>query len=369
MLKLIRRLRYLLRLDDAAAELREELEFHRVEHQRHLEQTGTPGSTAADASRRALGNTALACEDARAVWIWPWLENLRRDVVYAFRMLVQRPAFTFAIILVVGLGIGATTGVFGLLDALVLKSLPVREPERLVFLENPSFSYPVFSEVRSRGSRVFSSIFAWNIDRLSVQWAGALEPTDVLLASGDFYSTLGVQAALGRTFDAADNRIGGGPQGLVAVISDACWRRRFASDPGVIGRQLRIERRSFTIVGVTPAGFFGVAVGLSPEMTVPLTTVQDEETLRQPFASWLHVMGRLHDGVPLAQANAEFAPMWRGILEATTSAGMPAERRATFLGRQTSLVAARTGYSRVRNQFQRPLWIESRRRNQSDRRR
>ncbi len=369
MLKLIRRLRYLLRLDDAAAELREELEFHRVEHQRHLEQTGTPGSTAADASRRALGNTALACEDARAVWIWPWLEKLRRDVVYAFRMLVQRPAFTFAIILVVGLGIGSTTGVFALLDALVLKSLPVREPERLVFLENPSFSYPVFSEVRSRGSRVFSSIFAWNIDRLSVQWAGALEPTDVLLASGDFYSTLGVQAALGRTFDAADNRIGGGPQGLVAVISDACWRRRFASDPGVIGRQLRIERRSFTIVGVTPAGFFGVAVGLSPEMTVPLTTVQDEETLRQPFASWLHVMGRLHDGVPLAQANAEFAPMWRGILEATTSAGMPAERRATFLGRQTSLVAARTGYSRVRNQFQRPLWIESRRRNQSDRRR
>lgn len=357
MLKLLRRITYLLRQRRVDDDLQREVEFHRAMEAERLERDGLDRATAHSASVRRIGNVTLAREDARAVWIAPWLENLQRDIAYAFRMLVQRPGFTFAIVLVMGLGIGSTTGVFGLLDALVLKSLPVREPDRLVFLEKPSFSYPVFTEMRRRGTHVFSSLFAWNIDRLTVQWTESLEPTEVLLASGEFYSALGVNAALGRTFDNSDDRVGGGDHGLVAVISDACWRRRFSADPGVIGRQVRVERRSFTIVGVTPPGFFGVAAGLAPEISVPLTSIQDQVTLREQFSTWLHLMGRLNDGLSLAQANAEFAPMWQAILEATTDPGMPADRRARFLGRQTSLVSARTGFSRVRNQFQQPLWL------------
>ena len=322
-----------------------------------LERAGLDPATARAASVRRMGNVTLAREDARAVWIAPWLDNVQRDIAYACRVLVQRPVFTLAIVLVMGLGIGSTTGVFALLDALVLKSLPVREPERLIYLENPSFSYPVFSELRARGGHLFSGLFAWNVDRLNVQWTQSLEPADVLLASGDFYAILGVNAALGRTFDSSDDRVGGGDHGLVAVISDECWRRRFSADPGVIGRQVRVERRSFTIVGVTPPGFFGVAAGVSPEITVPLTTIQDQETLRARFASWLHLMGRLRDGISLTQANAEFAPLWRATLEATTDPGLPNDRRARFLGRKTSLASARTGFSRVRNQFQQPLWL------------
>jgi len=356
-LKLLRRITYLLRQRHVDDDLRREVEFHRAMEAERLERGGLDRATAHSASVRRMGNVTLAREDARAVWIAPWLEDLQRDIAYAFRMLVKRPGFTFAIVLVMGLGIGSTTGVFGLLDALVLKSLPVREPDRLVFLEKPSFSYPVFTEMRSRGTHVFSSLFAWNIDRLSVQWTGPLEPTAVLLASGEFYSTLGVNAALGRTFDNTDDRIGGGDHGLVAVISDTCWRRRFSADPGVIGRQVRVERRWFTIIGVTPPGFFGVAAGLAPEITVPLTTIQDQATLREQFSTWLHLMGRLNDRVSLAQANAEFVPMWQAVLEATTDPGMPVDRRARFLGRQTSLVSARTGFSRVRNQFQEPLWL------------
>ena len=146
-----------------------------------------------------------------------------------------------------------------------------------------------------------------------------------------------MKAALGRTFDTGDDRLGGGDHGLVAVISDACWRRRFSTDPGVIGRQVRIERQSFTIIGVTPPGFFGVAAGLAPEITIPLTTIQDRETLREQFSSWLHLMGRLDDGVSLVQANAEFAPVWQAVLEATTDPSMPSDRRTMFLGRKTSL--------------------------------
>ncbi len=357
MLKLLRRLQYLWWQRRIDSDLAQEVEFHRAMEADRLERAGLDPDVARATSVRSMGNVTLAREDARAVWIAPWLENTQRDIAYAFRMLVQRPGFTVAIAMVMGLGIGSTTGVFGLLDALVLESLPVQQPERLVYLANPSFSYPVFTEVRARGTHVFSSLFAWNVDRLSVEWAGPLEPTEVLLASGELYSTLGVKAALGRTFDTGDDRLGGGDHGLVAVISDACWRRRFSTDPGVIGRQVRIERQSFTIIGVTPPGFFGVAAGLAPEITIPLTTIQDRETLREQFSSWLHLMGRLDDGVSLVQANAEFAPVWQAVLEATTDPSMPSDRRTMFLGRKTSLQSARTGFSRVRNQFQEPLWM------------
>ena len=152
MLKLLRRITYLLRQRHVDDDLRREVEFHRAMEAERLERGGLDRATAHSASVRRMGNVTLAREDARAVWIAPWLEDLQRDIAYAFRMLVKRPGFTFAIVLVMGLGIGSTTGVFGLLDALVLKSLPVREPDRLVFLEKPSFSYPVFTEIRSRGT-------------------------------------------------------------------------------------------------------------------------------------------------------------------------------------------------------------------------
>src|SRR5262245_38161767 len=166
MLKLFKRIVYLLQQRQFDRDLAQEVEFHRAMEAERLERTGLDRETAQAASVRRMGNVTLAREDARAVWVAPWLENLQRDVAYAFRLLVQRPGFTFAIVLVMGLGIGSTTGVFGLLDALVLKSLPVREPERLVFLEKPSFSFPVFTEIQARGTRVFSGLFAWNVDRL-----------------------------------------------------------------------------------------------------------------------------------------------------------------------------------------------------------
>jgi predicted permease len=356
-LKLFRRLKYLIARRRIEEDFLQEVDFHRAMEAERLERAGLDRPDAQRASRRTMGNVTLAREDARAVWIAPWFDSVRRDIGYALRIVLQRPAFTVAIVLVIGLGIGSTAGVFSLVDTLVLKSLPVEHPERLVFLDKPSFSYPVFTEVRARAGQLFSSLFAWNVDRLYVQWTGGLEPTEVLLASGEFYSTLGVKAALGRTFDNSDDRVGGGDHGLVAVISDSCWTRRFSRDPGVIGRQVRVERRSFTIIGVTPAEFFGVAAGLAPDITVPLTTIQDHETLRAQFSSWLHLMGRLRDDVSLAQANAEFGPVWQSVLGAITDARLPPDRRAWFLSRQTRLISARTGFSPIRNQFQEPLWM------------
>jgi len=280
MTRLFRRVRYLLRQRRLEAELAEELEAHRAMRQHDLEARGVPPADAEYASRRALGNVTLAREDARATWIAPWLESVWQDVGYAVRTLRRAPLFASAVVLVMAIGIGAATGVFSLLDGLVLRSLPVRQPDRLVYFAQPSFSYPIYQEVGARASGVFSSLSGWDLAGANVEWATEIEPAEVLTASGNFYATLGIDAVAGRTFGPADDRIGGGGQGLVAVISHAVWQRRFGGDRSAIGRSIRIDGRPFTIVGVTPRGFSGVAPGLAPEITIPLTTLQSDEALR-----------------------------------------------------------------------------------------
>ena len=355
--RIIRLIGFWWRRREVERNLAEELELHRDLTQKRLEQHGLSADDSARASRRAMGNVTLAREDARHVWLAPWLEGVWQDAAYAVRTIRRSPGFAMSVVAVMALGIGATTAIFSLVDSLVLRSLPVHDPGRLVYLSRPSFSYPVFTELRSRGANIFSALSAWNLEGVSIQWNTELEPGEILMASGDFYSTLGIQAAVGRTFAPEDDAIGGGRSGLVAVISHACWQRRFAGDPSVIGRVVRIDRNPFTIIGVTPAGFFGVAPGLAPEITVPLTTLVDNDDLTSRSSSWLHFIGRLRENQSLASARVAFQTMWPAILEATTMPDMPADRRAVYLGRTTSLESGRAGYSRIRNQFEEPLWI------------
>ena len=357
MSSLLRRIQRLLNRSRLEHDLAEEIETHRAMTERRLRAEGMSAADAAAESRRLMGNDTLSREDARAAWIAPWIDSVWQDVSYAMRILRRAPGFAAAMILVMALGIGATTGVFGLVDALVLKSLPVHDPGRLVYFTQPSFSYPVLLETRARSAQVLSSVAAWDMDRMNVAWSTAFEPTEVLMASGNFYSTLGIGATIGRTFGVEDDAIGGGPEGLVAVISHTAWQRRFAGDPSVIGRTLRIDKHSFAIIGVTPKGFFGVAPGLAPEITIPLTTTVSAGRLTSPSSSWVHLLGRLQDGITLSSANAALTTFWPAVLEATTNPGMPKERRAAYLARTTSLESASAGFSRVRNQFAEPLLV------------
>ncbi len=318
------------------------------------------GSSAPDAaaeSRRLMGNLTLAREEARAAWISPWLESTWQDVLYALRMFRRAPAFTATLVLVLGLGIGATTAVFTLVDGLILRALPVQSPDRLVYFSSPSFSYPVFQEVRARSTDVIQSVAAWSVEDMHVAWGQELEPAAVLTASGGFFATLGVTAAIGRTFSEEDDQVGGGPHGRVAVISDAAWRRRYGGDPGAIGRTVRVGPETFTIVGVTPGGYSGVTPGMAPEITIPLLSTVRPAQLKSPTSSWVHLIGRLRDGVTLLEANTALTRFWPDVLEATTPSSVDADRRAHFLGRKTSLESASAGFSRVRNRFARPLWF------------
>jgi len=356
MTKLWRRIVWLLRRRRAEAELAAEIEFHRGEHARAFERAGMPATAAREGSRRAMGNMSLAREDARGVWLSPWIESVWQDTAYGLRLLRRAPSFALAMVTVIALGVGATTMIFALLDALVLKELPVRDPARLVYFKDPSFSFPIFQQVKARGTAVLSGVAAWSVDRFSVQWRDALEPTDVLIASGDFYDLLGVSAAAGRVFGPDDDRVGGGEDGRVAVISYEAWRRRFDGNPAAIGHVIRLGNEPFTIVGVAPRGFFGVAPGLAPEVTVPIGAASDSEALSSPSSGWLHLIARLRDDTTLTQANAALEIFWPAVLEATTSTNAPPERRALYLGRKTALMPARTGFSRIRNRYEESLW-------------
>ena len=352
-----RRILYLFRQRQIEAEIAEELETHRQMAKDRALQDGAALPDASAASRRAMGNVTLAREDARAAWIAPWLDSVWQDGMYALRMFRRAPAFTGAFVLVMALGVGATTAVFALVDGLVLRDLPVSRPDRLVYFSAPSFSYPIFTEVQARSTDVLASVAAWSVEDEYVAWTQQLEPSEVLTASGGFYDTLGVTAAVGRTFSDADDRIGGGPEGRVAVISYSAWQRRYGGDPAVVGRTVRVGPDTYTIVGVTPSGFFGVAPGVAPEITIPLTSNGRPSSLQSATSSWVHLLGRLRDGVSLAEANTALQRFWPAVLESAVGPEVRADRRAHFLGRQTSLESARAGFSRVRNRFAKPLWF------------
>ena len=341
---LIRRLQYLLRHRRHQADLDEEMALHREMLARRRD--GEVRSGAA-----AFGNATLAREDARAVWVWRWADEAWQDVRYTARSMRRQPGFAMAAIGIIAIGMGATTCVFGLLDALALRGLPVDRPGRLVYFSSPSFSYPIFNEIRTRMT-VFEGVFGWNVDRVYVDWsgqAGELVPTDVMETTAEFFTTLHVGTAVGRPYGPGDT--------AVAVISHAAWRRRFGADPSVVGRSIQVGDRAFTIVGVAPRSFYGVAPGLAPEVFVPVAGRYDEGTSRftATTSSWLHLMARLRDGVTGEQARAALGTVWPAVLEATTNPGAPPDRRALYLGRRTSLESARTGFSRVRNQFSDPL--------------
>jgi putative ABC transport system permease protein len=350
--KLIRRLQYFFRYKRAAKELAEEIEFHRALRQQELEQAGLSERDAIAASRRVLGNTLVAGEDARGVWIWPSLEQMWRDIAYGARVLWKSPALTIAAVLTLAIGIGATTAVFELVNAISLKPLPVSNPDELVWFGFPSFSRPVFKQVQARSGEIFASSFAWTLEPANAAWDHSVEEVQALFVSGEFYRTLGITTAIGRSISLQDET----DAATVAVISHNTWQQRFAGDPDIIGKQINVDRVPLTIIGVDAAGFFGVSPGVFPALTVPLTTYSKLKPLDgpidRPTASWLHLMARLKPGITGEQANSAVQVFWPQIMESVAPASMrPQARQRLFLDRRTQLMAGATGDSAVRRQF------------------
>jgi len=299
-----------------------------------------------DARRAALLETGgieqvkESCRDARPL---QWLESLGQDLRHALRLLRRNPLFSGIAVLILSLGIGANSAAFSLVNAILLKNLPVRAPDELVWFSRPGFSYPIFQQVQSLGKEVFSGLFAWNVETMNVEWGRDVERLAVLFVTGDFYRDLGISAASGHLLTDDDNA-------PVAVISYDAWRRRFGGDSGVIGKVVRIEHMPFTIVGVAPPGFFGVAPGMAAEITLPLTllpTLKPNNFDRNLNTSWLHLMGRIRHGLSREQANAALQTFWPRVLDAIISPSESPERRAYYLGRRTELMPKPGGRSHL----------------------
>src|SRR6266480_3068856 len=293
-----------------------------------------------------------------------FLQSLR----YTVRVLAKSPVFTIVAILSLALGIGANTAIFTLINALLLRDLPVRHPERLVYLsavrqgKKITFSYPMFREVE-RGQRVFSGMIGWGGEWTpNVEVNGVLSKDRVLAVTGNCYSELGASPFLGRLLTSEDENLSGGANSQVAVIGYEFWQRRFGAAPDVVGKQIRIEGHPFTIIGVTRKWFTGLTTGEPPDITVPLTAMSLIQSggfdLESRSLLWLNPIGRLKDGVTIEQGRAQLQSFWPDVLLATASTQTLGLRRQTFLSMGLEVSSAAKGIAGgLRAQFAQPLYV------------
>ena len=308
-----------------------------------------------------------------------------QDLKYGIRMLAKNPGFTAVAVLTLALGIGANTAIFTVINLVLLKMLPVRDPQQLVVLTDPDahgmavgsqkgdrdlLTYPEFQEIRDR-NHVLSGVFAAmssardlpvSVEGTSEESEGA--PAKVSMVSGSYFSVLGVNAALGRTFTADVDKVR--DANPVAVISHNFWQGRLGREASVLGRKLRIRQTSFDIIGVTPPAFFGETVGDAPDIWVPLS-MQAEVFPGQDWLSpeknpvekteWLQVIGRLLPGISVAQAKASLNVTFQQYLQSQIGSTLSESDRRNFLDQHLAVTEGSHGASTLRHEFGKPLLI------------
>src|SRR5215208_2219253 len=266
------------------------------------------------------------------------MRNLFRDLLYGVRMLRKSPGFTLVAVLTLALGVGANTAIFQLIDAVRLRALPVEDPKALVGVQLADMSkargsfnsdYPIvtnaiWEQLRDR-QEAFAGLFAWGPDTLNLARGGEARFARAMWVSGDFFNTLGVRPELGRVLTRDDDRKGCGSP--AAVVSHAFWKREFGGDPSAVGRSLMLEGRPFEVVGVTPASFYGMEVGRSFDVALPLCAEPllggENSLLNSGTNWWLTVMGRLKPGWTEERAASPLASISPGVFEASLPANYP----------------------------------------------
>ncbi len=402
---LLFRLRALFRRESMEAEMDEELRAH-FEHQ--VEKYVKSGLPLEEAKRRArlefggLDQVKEECRDARGVG---FIETTIQDVRYGLRTLAKTPGFTAVVVLSLALGIGANTAIFSLIDAVMLRTLPVRGPQQLRLLSwaaqsrpgimpangiihslsgnmdqdrtgrmtSTSFSYPTYEQIHARND-VFSDVFAFaDPDRVNLNVNGRAQLAEAELVSGDYFSGLGVGAVAGRMISEADDRAGAVP---VAMISYGYWERRFGGEPSVVGRTATINNIPFVIVGVASPEFFGLQPGRSIDVWLPLHTQPAVEPSwseegRSKFIRsddwWVLIMGRLKPGVSEQQACAALELTFQQSIVAQPEASpnvaalKESPQNGPPVGSQdlphVGLASASKGLNDLRREFSKPLFI------------
>ena len=364
MLELMRRLSWLVRRKRFDTDLAEEMDFHRAMTQRELESRGVRPEAAARASRRAFGSTALAADQSRDVWIPRWLQGMGQDFRFATRTLLANRIVSAVAMVSIALGIGANTAIFSLVNGLLLRPLPVSQPQRLALLSGglgPASGWPfaVWREIQDRAA-AFDGAIAWSSVRFNLAERGQMQPADGMYVSGEYFSRLGIRPVIGRTFTAADDVRSGGPDGPVAVVSYGFWQTHFSGAASAIGSTLMVEHVSYAVVGVTPPEFFGTEVGRAFEVALPIGTeplIRRNSALDDKSNYWLTIALYLKPGQSLEVANAILRGAQPQIRAAATPPGLVPRFQAEILKDPFTLEAASSGISPLRQRYERPLLV------------
>src|SRR6266487_5308167 len=326
--------------------------------------SGLNPEEAARAARIELGSVAAVKDRVRDAGWESVVDTVGQDLRYAIRSLRKSPGFAAVAILTLALGIGANTGIFALIEVLLLRSLPVHNPQELVVLlrvqgaqSGGAFSYPQVRHLADQ-DEIFRGLCGFSGDTFHVGPPEALEPVGGAWVSGGYYRTLGLVPVAGRLLGPDDDRPGASP---AAVITDHYWTRKFGRDPAAIGRPLLVEGVSVPIVGVSPPGFIGAIVGEAADVTVALSALPQLQPER-PFmlglgARWLKVLARPRDGLSPGELKARLAVVWAQHLRTTISPNLPPDARARALSSTLDLRAGATGSSPLRSQFREPLLV------------
>jgi predicted permease len=352
------RLRSLLRRKNVERELDEELQFHLDSHMEEQMARGMAPEDARRSALRAIGGLGQRKEECRDMRRMSFVDHLIQDLRYAGRMLRKSPAFTAVAISSLALGIGSNTAIFSLVNAVLLRSLPVGHPEQLVLVTAVSgdgysgnFAYPDYQLLRDRNG-VFSGLIASNhLERSDVGVGSEIRPADGEIVSGNYFAVLGVRPLLGRTFAQGDEAA------PVVVIGYNFWRRELSGDPSVLGKTVTINGAPCTITGVAPPEFFGESAGYVSDFWVPLGLQKQvysnhqDDLKHERSVSWLDVMGRLRPGATIGQADANMKVL---VSQIHTELGIKPDR--DYLHHIT-LEPGRRGSARLRQKFSDPLRI------------
>ena len=344
-------------LHDADPRLDEELSTHLDLLTAEYERTGLQPEDARAAARRELGSGTRIREVHREQRRLSFVDSIFQDLRYTFRHWRAHPGFAATAILTLGLGIGANSAIFQLLDRIVLRSLPVRDPQHLVITQGywnddgQGFSYPLLREMNARQS-VVEGIFASGgapVKEIQINGRTVTETPDCSLATGNYFRLIGTTPQLGRFFTESDDAPAAP---AVTVLSDRFWRSEFGGQTSAIGGTIRVNGVAVTIIGVTRPEFFGDRVGSTPALWMPMsmaTPLGSPDSLTASMI-WLVPMARLRADVPLAQAHAQLSVLWDQLREFSMQTSEPTKYRL-------ELLPGRQGRNILQTQFTRPLWL------------
>jgi predicted permease len=354
-----RRLLNLVRPGRLNREIDREIAFHLAERADELVARGMSREEAERTARRQFGNALVQRERTRDADVLLWLESVQFDVRYALRGLRRSPGFALIAIVSLGLGIGATTAVFSLMNALMLRSLPVQRPDELVQVmlgeQRQSFTNPLWEEIR-RGSPL-AGVLAYGGASFDLANGGEVRNVDGNFVSGEYFSVLGVAPVLGRLPGPSDDVRGCGG---VAVLGHGLWQREYGGSADAVGRVITLNGHPFEIIGVVDPGFTGLEVGEAVQVYVPLcaqTIMEGPGVLEQRSRWYLRIVGRLGPDQTLAQASARMAPLARAAFAATVPEHWSAENQRGYRAETLGLRRAVHGLSGLREQYREALYV------------